>query len=216
MKKVIKLNNKGFALAEILVTTVFVMVIFSIIYVNYYPLMAEYEKRELFDDIDGKYAAFWFKKLIESNDYKGTMPNTSNASSNVLLDFSSSTQTESGISYNFCENNWTSYKGRCNELVKSYNITKVYITNYNISSFKSVSSLSEDVKDYLDSLPNFSTASVIDGVEYRVIVEMKRKFDENSKERSDTQGDSVNGNTYQINTSYQNEYFAYSTIGVKK
>ena len=61
----IKLNNKGFALAETLITAVFVMVIFSVIYTNYTPIMAEYERRETYDDLDGKYAAYWMRRLIE-------------------------------------------------------------------------------------------------------------------------------------------------------
>ena len=60
-----KLNNKGFILAETLVVTVFLMVIFTMLYTNYYPLMGEYQKRENYDDVDGKYVAYWMKKLIE-------------------------------------------------------------------------------------------------------------------------------------------------------
>ena len=53
-----KNSNKGFVLAETLVTTVFLMVIFTMIYTNFYPLIGEYEKRENYDTADGKYAAF--------------------------------------------------------------------------------------------------------------------------------------------------------------
>ena len=64
-----KLNNKGFILAETLVVTVFLMVIFTMLYTNYYPLMGEYQKRENYDDVDGKYVAYWMKKLIEDASY---------------------------------------------------------------------------------------------------------------------------------------------------
>ncbi len=64
-----KLNSKGFILAETLVVTVFLMVIFTMIYANFYPLIGEYEKRENYDDVDGKYTAYWIKKIIESNAY---------------------------------------------------------------------------------------------------------------------------------------------------
>ena len=63
----LKLNNKGFVLIETLVTAVFVMAIFSIIYANFYPIMAEYEKRESYDDLDSKYAVYWIKRIIQSN-----------------------------------------------------------------------------------------------------------------------------------------------------
>lgn len=64
-----KNSNKGFVLAETLVTTVFLMVIFTMIYTNFYPLIGEYEKRENYDTADGKYAAFWIKNIVEDENY---------------------------------------------------------------------------------------------------------------------------------------------------
>ncbi len=64
-----KNSNKGFVLAETLVTTVFLMVIFTMIYSNFYPLIGEYEKRENYDTADGKYAAYWMKKIVEDENY---------------------------------------------------------------------------------------------------------------------------------------------------
>jgi len=69
----IKFNSKGFVLAETLVVTVFLMLIFSMIYRNFYPLIGEYNKREDFDDVDSKYATFWFKKMIEDSTYSFTV-----------------------------------------------------------------------------------------------------------------------------------------------
>ena len=69
MKK-LKNNRSGFVLAETLVVTVFLMIIFGVIYSNFYPLIGEYEKRETYDDIDGKYAAYWIKRLIEDGSYQ--------------------------------------------------------------------------------------------------------------------------------------------------
>jgi hypothetical protein len=64
-----KLNNKGFALVETMVVSVFIMAIFTIIYTNFYPLVGEYEKRENYDDIDSKYGAYWVKRMIQSQYY---------------------------------------------------------------------------------------------------------------------------------------------------
>ena len=61
-----KINNKGFVLAETLIVTIFVMTIFTIIYINFYPQIAEYQKREFYDDVDSKYDIFWFKRILES------------------------------------------------------------------------------------------------------------------------------------------------------
>lgn len=64
-----KLNEKGFVLSETLVVSVFLMILFTMIYTNFYPLIGEYQKRENYDDADGKYVAYWIKKIIESDAY---------------------------------------------------------------------------------------------------------------------------------------------------
>ena len=64
-----KIGNKGFVLAETLVVTVFLMTIFSMIYYYFYPLIGEYEKREVYDDVDGKYSVYWLKRIIEDSGY---------------------------------------------------------------------------------------------------------------------------------------------------
>ena len=80
--KMKKINQRGFVLAETLVVTVFLMVLFAMIYTNFFPLIGEYEKRETYDDIDGKYAAYWIKKMIESTSYDlSTYSNWYNANS---------------------------------------------------------------------------------------------------------------------------------------
>lgn len=151
-----KLNNKGFALAETLITTVFVMFIFSVIYTNYMPIMAEYERRETYDDIDGKYAAYWMKKMIEG---------TSGFSYDVV-NFSDPAA---------CNNNFPNYVDACNELVKYLQIQSIYYTDYSLYGRKdSIAGENANLKDYLDYLPNFICKS--GGCpSHRVIVEMVRK-----------------------------------------
>lgn len=60
-----KINKKGFVLAETLVVTVFVMLIFTIIYANFYPILGKYQEREYFDDIDSKYDTYWLKRFFQ-------------------------------------------------------------------------------------------------------------------------------------------------------
>lgn len=64
-----KFGNRGFVLAETLVVTVFLMTIFAMIYYYFYPLIGEYEKREVYDDVDGKYSVYWIKRIIEDSGY---------------------------------------------------------------------------------------------------------------------------------------------------
>ena len=67
-----KINQRGFVLAETLVVAVFLMAIFTLIFTNFYPLIGEYEKRESYDDVDGKYAVYWLKRMIEDSSYQIT------------------------------------------------------------------------------------------------------------------------------------------------
>ena len=127
-----KINNSGFILAETLVVTVFLMVIFTMLYTNYYPLMGEYQKRETYDDVDGKYVAYWMKKLIEDGTYEPP------ASKKLLLETAGFMRFE-------CEDVTESGEARrlCIKMVKSFEIAgcdskgnncEIFITYYRIGS----------------------------------------------------------------------------------
>ena len=75
-----KSDNRGFVLAETLIVTVFLMVIFSMLYSNFYPLIGEFEKREVYDDVDGKYSIYWIKKMIEDSSYSIEVPSDKDTS----------------------------------------------------------------------------------------------------------------------------------------
>ena len=77
-----KINSSGFVLAETLVVTVFLMVIFSMIYASFIPLVGEYEKRENYDSVDGKYSVYWIKRMIEDSSY-----NIPDSKSNYIKDY---------------------------------------------------------------------------------------------------------------------------------
>ena len=193
-----KLNNKGFVLVETLVVSVFIATILAVLYNNFYPLVGEYEKREVFDDIDGKYATYWVKRVIQHD-------------STVLGAGCDLTSLESAPYYcKFtCEMVTTeSMKNMCHELVKKAQIkndTKgtdvltddepaIYITTYRLTNFKNyvdeVGGISGGMQRYLKYLPNYKWDS-LNNAKYRVIVEFERTKDDN-------------------------DYLAYSTFEVKK
>lgn len=49
--------------------TVFVAAVFSVIYINFYPLVGEYERRDFYDDLDSKYGAYWIKVFLQDDNY---------------------------------------------------------------------------------------------------------------------------------------------------
>lgn len=162
-----KLNNKGFGLVETLIVAVFVMSIISLIFVNFYPLIGEYEKREVYDDVDGKYAAYWMKTLFEDN-----LPN----------DFSDSSINDTNTYYTFDCDNLFSNISTCKNLKSNLNIKNIYITNYNITKFKdtvkSSNDFSDNFKEYINYLPKYTNSSGIG--KYRIILEMNRTKDGNN------------------------------------
>lgn len=174
MVKMKKLNSKGFVMTETLVVAVFIMGIFGIMYNNYYPLIGEYERREVFDDVDSKYGAFWIKRFIQHSSYdlSATQKNTINSNGYVLFS---------------CSNINNDYrKTMCNKLlkeleVKDYNVQpKVYITKYNLESFKNYveadtnyATFSGGFSDYVNFLPLYRVPSLNDA-EYRVLIEFDR------------------------------------------
>lgn len=174
MVKMKKLNRKGFVMTETLVVAVFIMGIFGIMYNNYYPLIGEYERREVFDDVDSKYGAFWIKRFIQHSSYdlSAAQKNTINNNGYVLFS---------------CNNINNDYrKTMCKKLlkeleVKDYNVQpKVYITKYNLETFKSnvaadtdYATFSGGFSDYVNYLPVYRVPSLNDAA-YRVLIEFDR------------------------------------------
>lgn len=182
MKKLYKGNNKGFVLVETLIATVFVAAIFSIIYINFFPLMGEYEKRENYDDVDSKYGTYWVKRFVEDSD-KFDFKNNSTFQNNGFLYIDRT---------NFCTNmfNNAEKKTICTNMLNNLKVTKIILTNYYLVNphnpelgIKSLvknkdsktSSFSEELKDYISYLPDYKSYKSLYKFDYRVIVEFERE-----------------------------------------
>lgn len=63
----LKKNQKGFVLMEVVVVTVFVAIIFTLLYAAVIPVMGEYEREEKYDAIDSKYVAHLVVKNLKLN-----------------------------------------------------------------------------------------------------------------------------------------------------
>ena len=182
-----KLNNKGFVLAETMVVAVFIMTIFGIIYVNFYPLMAQYERREFYDDIDSKYDIYWFKRIIENKTFvKDTTINSlkSDILSNAYKQID-------------CNRVDGSYRNVCQQYWNASGITKLYITSFHLdesqvdsvkindilhgrthlqSTEAKLNSLGdEDLIDYVRYLPKYNYGS-LNGAKYRIMAEFNRNY----------------------------------------
>ena len=190
-----KLNNKGFVMTETLVVAVFIMSIFAIMYNNYFPLIGEYERREVFDDIDGKYAAFWVKRFVQHDSFvvSSTMINSINTTGYTR------------ISCGNIDAELDEYRQiMCDRLVDELEVDQsggyphIYLTKYSLVDFKNrvkndenYTEFSGGLHDYVEFLPEYSKVDSLNFAQYRIIIEFNRK-------KNDT------------------NYYAYSTIEVKK
>ena len=158
-----KLNKKGFVLAETLVVAVFMATIFTIIYVNFYPLIGEYEKREFYDDLDSKYDIYWFKRLVQNKDalepyrwqsYTGKEYNAQcdpdkdgycNDDTCELSDTGYVKLIDVDENISFCSilnsnsNSGVNFKDLCNKLSDRTKITQLYLTTYYLNNPASAS-----------------------------------------------------------------------------
>src|SRR5574344_1842574 len=139
MKKTFK-NIKGFAMAELLAICIVILVIFSLLFSNYLPLLAEYEKRISYNDVTAEYAAHYVRKIyldaLESNtDLTSTINQAINDSGFYQV-------YKKGVLNNpICQDaqypgaddvKKTKLEEKCNNLISAYGIEEIIITNYQL------------------------------------------------------------------------------------
>lgn len=228
MKKIAKLNNKGFVLVETLIVAVAVAAIFSLVFKHFFPLMGEYERREDYDDIDSKYGTYWVKRLIQS-DFYNFEDNRNQIKNNGYSSFSCdyiSDPVKKNMCYQLlidlevsCDDNTTSNKiEKCNNTRSPH----IYITPYQLRSapntittvsegnvkdaMNASTTLTDGLKEYLLYLPDYSKVQSLNGAKYRIIIEYYRhRFD-----NEDATGDAT---SYEVDDF---DFSTYSTIEVIK
>ena len=125
-----KINSSGFVLAETLVVTVFLMAIFAMLYSSFLPLAGEYEKRENYDNVDGKYAVYWIKRMIEDSSY--SIPNGNNIKTKGYVRFNCSNISNDEEKQLFCINMVKNLQvANCD---KNGNNCDIFITRYRIDN----------------------------------------------------------------------------------
>ncbi len=199
-----KKNNKGFVLVETLIVSVAIAAIFSIIYTNIVPVLGDYERTEVYDDLDTKYIAHWMRMLVINKGNKNLL-NAINASTgnNPFKIKVDKTAKEEDINYetkryaevsNSC-NNYFIEPNTCLNFFKQFNVTKLYIVPYSLVDFKNnvKNNISEKFGDspgfqeYVNSLSKFNKSSEdvlkVNQRFYRIIIEVERNT--NLKETED-------------------------------
>lgn len=181
MKKINKVDNKGFVIVETIVVAVFVIGICTFLFSNFLPLIADYEKVSDYDDLDSKYKTHEIRKMILReilNDDTKTQIFTKYISNNSgyhryrtrieVVD-------EEEVSrYELCDELTNSHY--CNKLLGEdfLDVKEVIVVPFKLSSLKQEikedDNISRALKEYINYLPTYSKNSSKYDSYYRIIV----------------------------------------------
>jgi len=154
-----KKNKRGFALIEILTVTVVVLVIFTMLYANLFPLIGEYEKRVVYNDVETQYVSFYMRKL-----YKDVTPDLGEQGYVVLYKDKQCTLLSGDA------------KRKCEDIASSSELVSMIVTNKSLSGLKQKLDNNDELKelfDYIKYLPNYRK----DKTEaYRLILKTKMGY----------------------------------------
>ena len=160
-----RINNKGYVLTEILVVTVVVIVAFLAIYVNYYPMLGEYERRTEYTNLEPKYSLFYMKRLYLTS-YQNGEEILEEFRANDNLKYIDLLKTEGNKLV--CKSEYVDDVELCNSLVEQHGIKRLIATEYNIDDVKNIS-IEDNFDKYIDYLPSYKYTN--DKRLFRLIIE---------------------------------------------
>lgn len=188
----LKMNQKGFALAETLIVSVFVMTIFTIIFLNFFPMMGEYERRQNYDDVDSIYKVFLIKRMFESPQANSITTFNSISSTNPYILYNLK-KSDGTIDYSICTNLIkTSGVEYCKNLINETKTSKIILTKYKTQDLKNSLNKTTDpadfgseLNDYIRTLPYYTrNDNNIKNYSYRIIVMFEKVI--NAEDESST------------------------------
>lgn len=148
-----KLNNKGFMLAEVIISASVIIVTLVSLYAGFARVYKAYEIRSTYYDADSVYAlktiSDYFIDEMVFNSYISGINNT-----NRYVEFK-----EIGTPSNKID-------AFINKMIENYNFEHFYLTRYDMEYLNSVKSISSDLKEYIDFL---DSDKVIDNSNYKYI-----------------------------------------------
>lgn len=148
-----KLNNKGFMLAEVIISASVIIVTLVSLYAGFARVYKAYEIRSTYYDADSVYAlktiSDYFIDEMVFNSYISSINNT-----NKYVEFKKNESPSNKID------------AFINKMIENYNFKHFYLTRYNSDYLESIESISSDLKEYIDFL---DSDKVIDNTNYKYI-----------------------------------------------
>lgn len=177
MKKKLK-SIKGFAMAELLAVSLVILVLFSVLFSNYLPLVAEYENRIMYNDVSAQYAAYYVRQIVKDaieNEKFGSQITTINNNRYVSLFKGDNADNK------ICALVDERAKDTCNKMIALYDIKEVIVTNYSLSKIKDKESGYKQndgsLYEYIQYLPKYEN-TIYEGDKelYRIILKADNKY----------------------------------------
>ena len=156
-------NKKGFAMAELLAVCIVVLSIFTILFSNYLPLVAEYENRSVYNNVTAEYAAHHFRKMYADvsdtnfeNFFKGTITSAGYA---TIYNSKDGTANYAYINEN-----------KAKKLIQEYQIEEIIITTYKLENLKAKYPKEGKLYNYINYLPTYANYEDNGKENYRIIL----------------------------------------------
>lgn len=149
------MNNKGFALTETLVVVVFLVSIFTFIYISIIPLIGKYENKINNDtDIDMVYKLYHVRKVLMSGGYKTDL--TTGSVKKITCS-------------DFYKENEGDFRDLCNKLMEQMelrnnntdNYVLIYAGSLSTANINSITSLSGEIGEYAKNYQNKLTGRLL-------------------------------------------------------
>ena len=196
-KLFINKNKKGFAMAELLAVSIVLLFIFSILFSNYLPLVAEYETRLSYNDVTAQYAAHYIRKMYKEalvdDALQDQFKNVKSGTVGYMTVYKKGDTSQQSI-YNHIGTvanpsiSWADSsekkelkKKEIENVINEYGIEEIIITRYKLEDVKAnYSKGSGSLYNYIKYLPNYEK-SIYTGNEqddnsdqlYRIILKTK-------------------------------------------
>lgn len=154
------MNKKGFVLAETLVVTIFVLLIFTILYNSAVPLLGRYRQLLDYNDIDSTYDLYHIRNLLKKDTNYNTIMSKNFAILKCAKNAYDNTNVESIANYAECNN---LYAALGIEYSTDIDIKDevIYLKKSAINQVKNHSLISMQIKDYLDVVDLPSNALIL-------------------------------------------------------
>ena len=176
-------NNKGFAMAELLAVSMVILLLFSILFSNYLPLVAEYENRLSYNDVTAEYAGYYVRKmyLTDNNELSSSTKNFINngIGSNSFYKVYDKNAAIDKVCDQYVNEQDADKKDiarkYCNSILDEYAIEEIIITNYSMTDIKSkYTESSGKLYKYIQYLPEYKNTIYTGNNDlYRIILKTK-------------------------------------------